>query len=60
MKALSLPDWKIISEDKKVGLTIWQRNQGGLKAMKAEAIIDRKADEIFRVIGDLDTRKDYD
>lgn len=57
---LALPDWKVITDDKKAGLTIWQRNQGGLKAMKAEAIIDSTADEIFKVIGDPTQRKDYD
>ncbi len=28
--------------------------------MKAEAIIERSVDDIFRVIGDIVTRKDYD
>ena len=59
--ALTLPDWKVITEDKKVGLTIWQRSDSrGLKAMKAEAYIDRSPEEIFRYIGDLSYRKDYD
>lgn len=60
MEGWAKPDWKTIIEDKKAGLMIWQRNEGGLKAMKAEAIIDRSVDEIFTVIGDIVTRKDYD
>eukprot|EP00347_Sterkiella_histriomuscorum_P015762 403355775 len=58
--ALDLPDWKICVDDNKNGLKVWQRNQGGLKAMKAEAIIDRCPDEVFRIIGDLSLRKEYD
>ena len=60
MRGWDKPDWKAITEDKKAGLMVWQRNEGGLKAMKAEAVIERPVDDIFRVIGDLATRKDYD
>lgn len=55
-----MQDWKIITDDKKVGLKIWQRNEGGLKAMKAEGIIDKKPEDVFKVIVDLTIRKDYD
>ena len=35
-KRMSLPDWKVSTEDKKEGLTIWQRTTPeGLNAMKA-------------------------
>lgn len=60
MNGLEKPDWKVITDDKKVGLTIWQRTENGLKAMKAQAVIDKTADDVFKVIGDIKTRKDYD
>ena len=51
MKGWAQPDWKVTTNDEKAGLMIWQRNEGGLKAMKAEAkLFGRTPDEIFRVI----------
>ncbi|CDW89743.1 start domain containing protein [Stylonychia lemnae] len=54
-------EWKILTEDKKEGLKIWQRtSESGLKCMKAQAIIERKASDIIKVIGDTKYRNDYD
>jgi hypothetical protein len=61
VQALALPDWKVLTDDKKAGLRIWQRSAGGgLKAMRAEAVINRRPEAVFSVIGDLALRKDYD
>ena len=60
-RQLSLPTWKPLTDDTKVGLKIWQRSTDlGLKAMKAQAIIDRPAHQIIKVIGDSNYRTDYD
>lgn len=51
MKNLNQTDWKITTDDKKDGLKIWQRQTPeGLKAMKAEAYIERCPDEVFEVV----------
>jgi hypothetical protein len=56
-----LSDWKILVEDKKESLKIWQRtSEKGLKCMKAQSIIERKASDIIKVIGDARYRNDYD
>lgn len=58
---LEKTDWKVLLEDKKDGLIVWQRtSEEGLKAMKAQAIIDWSPQDVFRVIGDSAYRKDYD
>ncbi|CDW82258.1 star-related lipid transfer protein 4 [Stylonychia lemnae] len=58
---ISLDQWKISVEDKKKGLNIWQRtSENGLKCMKAQGIIEKKADDIVKVIGDDDYRKYFD
>jgi START domain len=47
-------------EDKKDGLTIWQRAYDGLNCMKAQAIHTRSPKQIFKVLGDDSYRKQYD
>jgi hypothetical protein len=55
------PDWKQVLTDKKVGLTVWQRvTEEGLNSIKAQAILPRSPQEIFRVIGDDKYRPIYD
>ena len=56
-----MTDWKVLLEDKNEGLTVWQRtSEDGHKAMKAMALINWSPDDIIRVIGDANYRKDYD
>ena len=60
-KRMLLPDWKISTEDKKEGLTIWQRTTPeGLNAMKAQAIVNRTPRQLMRVIGNDSLRTSYD
>ena len=51
MNNFNLTDWKMTTDDKKDGLQIWQRQApNGLKAMKAQAYINRCPEDIFEVI----------
>lgn len=60
-QTISNPDWKILTEDKKENLKIWQRTSAnGLKCMKAVSHLDRSPDDVIRVIGDSSYRNDYD
>jgi hypothetical protein len=46
------PDFKVSTDDKKEGLTIWQRTSAeGLNVMKASGEINRRPFDIFKVIG---------
>ena len=47
--------------DKKEGVVIHSRTgDGGLTCIKSEGILPYSADDIFKVIGNDDYRKDYD
>jgi hypothetical protein len=60
-RIIPLPEWKILVEDKKENLKIWQRtSESGLKCMKAVSHINRPAELIIKVIGDSAYRNDYD
>lgn len=55
------PDWKQVVADPEEGLDVWQRTtEDGLSSVKATAIIDRTANQIFRAIGDNKYRHLYD
>ena len=46
------PDWKVALTDKSEGLVVWQRiTLEGVNAVKASAIVERTADQIFKVMG---------
>ena len=49
----ALNDWRMSFDDNKHRLKIWQRrSESGLKAMKAESILDYRPIDIFRALGD--------
>ena len=53
--------WKVSTEDKKAGLTIWQRtSESGLKAMKAESMVNFSTIDLFKTLGNAKYRRDYD
>lgn len=55
------PDWKVALTDKSEGLVVWQRiTPEGVNAVKASAIVEGKADQIFKVIGNEKYRKTFD
>ena len=58
---LEATDWKVYVDDHKNGLNIWTKTAtNGLKAMKAEAIIENSNYDIYNCLGDKKYRKDYD
>lgn len=55
------PDWKVALTDKSEGLVVWQRiTLEGINAVKASAIVERTADQIFKVMGNEKYRKQFD
>ncbi len=51
-RCYSYADWKVISEDKKEGITIWQRTTAeGLNSVKAQGTVNRTPHEVFKLIG---------
>lgn len=58
---LAFDDWKITIDDKKAGLVIWQRTTDeGLKAMKAQAILDYNSLDLFHTLTNVNYRNDFD
>ena len=58
---LDHPDWKVLVDDKKDGLTIWVRiTSDGFNAIKAQGIINDTPEHIFVTIGNGDNKKLFD
>ena len=57
---IGISDWKVCNENKKEGITVWQRNSQLGNSVKAEGVINWPADLIFLILGDERYKKDYD
>ena len=55
------PNWVVSINDKKEGVIIHQKTgETGLTCLKAEGILQYRAEDIFKVIGNDDYRADFD
>lgn len=57
---MNASDWKLDNEDKKEGLTVWQKQMDNLKCMKAAGMINHSPKNIFRCLGDESYKRIYD